>query len=86
MGAVKPHRGAVVLGLAIAGLLCCGPLALVAFFMGRADLAEMDAGRMDPTGRSTTNAGRIVGLVAIILFVVQLLFVALNWNTIFTTP
>jgi hypothetical protein len=72
-----------VLGLAIAGILCCGPLAIVAFFLGRNDLAEMDAGRMDPSGRSTTNAGRIVGLVAIVLFVVQLVFVALNWSSLF---
>jgi hypothetical protein len=85
MGAVKPHRGALVLGLAIAGILCCAPLAFVAYFLGRADLAEIDAGRMDPTGRSTTNAGRIVGLVGMVLFVVQLLVLALNWSTFFAT-
>jgi hypothetical protein len=85
MGAVKPHRGALVLGLAIAGILCCAPLAFVAYFLGRADLAEIDAGRMDPTGRSTTDAGRIVGLVGMVLFVVQLLVLALNWSTFFAT-
>jgi hypothetical protein len=79
---VKPHRGAVVLGLAIAGILCCAPLAFVAFFLGRADLAEIDAGRMDPSGRGTTNAGRIIGLVGMVLFVVQLLFLALNWGSL----
>jgi hypothetical protein len=83
MGAVKPHRGALVLGLAIAGILCCAPLAFVAFFLGRTDLAEMDAGRMDPSGRSTTNAGRIVGIVGMVLFFVQLAYLALNWGTFF---
>ncbi|MCU0283296.1 MAG: hypothetical protein MUD13_05255 [Candidatus Nanopelagicales bacterium] len=85
MSAVKPHRGALVLGLALAGILCCAPLAFVAFFLGRADLAEMDAGRMDPSGRSTTNAGRIVGIVGMGLFLLQLGYLALNWGTLFPT-
>jgi hypothetical protein len=72
----------LVLGLALAGFLCCAPLSFVAFFLGRNDLAEIDAGRMDPTGRGTTNVGRILGLVGMIWFILQLAFVALNWGSI----
>lgn len=38
--------------------------------MGNGDLKEMDAGAMDPSGRSTTNAGRICGIIATILFAI----------------
>lgn len=68
MGGLRPHRAALILGLGIAGILCCGPLGIAALIMGNQDLAEMDAGRMDPSGRSTTNIGRILGIVAIVLW------------------
>jgi len=74
--AYRPHRSGLVLGLAIAGLLCCAPLSIVAFIFGRQDLAAMDAGQMDPSGRSTTNTGRILGLVGIVLLIVQVVWLA----------
>ncbi|MGB7982890.1 MAG: hypothetical protein WCF36_19070 [Candidatus Nanopelagicales bacterium] len=76
---VRPHRGTTVLALAILGLLFCSPLALVAFFMGRSDLAAMDAGTMDPSGRGTTNVGRILGLVGMVILAASVvLLVALG--------
>ena len=39
--------------------------------MGSNDLREMDAGTMDPSGRSTTNAGRICGIIAVILLILS---------------
>jgi hypothetical protein len=35
--------------------------------MGNADLREMDAGRMDASGRGITLAGKICGMVSVIL-------------------
>ena len=58
---LKPHRATLVLGLGIVGLLCCGPLGIVAYIFGKNDLAEMDAGVMDPSGRGTTNVGQDPG-------------------------
>ena len=75
---VQPHRGTTVLVLGILGLLVCSPLAFVAFFMGRNDLAAMDAGTMDPAGRGTTNVGRILGLVGMAILVVTLVAVLLS--------
>ena len=74
---VKPHRGTMILVFGIlslvlflVGSLCCFPLPLVGLIMGIVawvlavpDLKEMDAGIMDPTGRGTTNAGMICGIV-----------------------
>ena len=64
-----------MLGLGIVGLLCCGPLGIVAYIFGKNDLAEMDAGMMDPSGRGTTNVGRILGIVAIVLLVIQVVYI-----------
>lgn len=67
---MKPHRGTLILVLGILGLVLCAPLGIVAWIMGKGDLREMDAGAMDPTGRSLTNAGKICGLIATILMIV----------------
>ena len=72
---LKPHRATLVLGLGIVGLLCCGPLGIVAYLFGRNDLAEMDAGVMDPSGRGTTNVGKILGIVASVFLVLQVLYI-----------
>ena len=74
---MKPHRGVLVLVLAILGFVLCGPVtAIPAWIMGSADLKEMDAGTMDPTGRGMTTAGRILGIIQTILFIVVVLGLA----------
>ena len=67
---MKPHRGTLVLILGILGLVLCGPIGIAAWVMGSGDLKQMDAGLMDPSGRSTTNAGRICGIIATILTII----------------
>ena len=42
--------------------------------MGKNDLEEMDAGTMDPAGPGMTNAGKICGMIGIILACVGLAF------------
>ena len=37
--------------------------------MGNADLKEIDAGRMDPSGRELTNIGRILGIIGTVLMI-----------------
>lgn len=71
---MKPHRGTLILVLGILGFLVCFICGIFAWVMGSADLKEMDAGRMDPSGRSLTNAGRIIGIINIILVCVMILF------------
>ena len=67
---MKPHRGTMILVLGILGLLVCGPLGIAAWVMGNGDLKEIDAGTMDPSGRGTTQAGKICGMIATILMIV----------------
>ena len=74
----KPHRGVLILILGILGLVLCQLLGPVAWIMGKNDLAEMDAGRMDPEGRGLTQAGWICGIIATIFIVLGILgFVAM---------
>jgi len=61
----------MILVLGILGLVFCQILGIVAWVMGNGDLKEMDAGMMDPTGRGTTNAGRICGMIATILLIIS---------------
>jgi hypothetical protein len=72
----------LVLALGIVGLLCCGPVSIVAFLFGKKDLEEMNAGTMDPSGRSLTNIGRILGIVGMVYFVIQLVFLATNLGSL----
>lgn len=65
---MKPHRGGMILAYGVLGLIICPLLGISAWFMGGADLKEMKAHRMDSSGRSLTNAGRVLGMVGTILF------------------
>ncbi len=68
---VKPHRGVMILVLGILSFVVC-PLILgiVAWMMGNKDLEEMNAGTMDPEGKGLTQAGKIIGMVNVILVLI----------------
>jgi len=67
--------GAIELGL---GICCCSlplisiPLGAVAWILGQGDLAQMNAGQMDPDGRSNTHGGYICGIIGCCLGVLSL--------------
>ncbi len=63
----------MVLTLGILGLVLCAFCAPVALFMGKGDLRAMDAGRMDPAGRGTTQAGWILGIIGTVILCLQVL-------------
>lgn len=64
---LRPHRATLILIFGILGIVTCFAFGIAAFIMGGSDLKEMDAGRMDPSGREMTNAGRILGIISICL-------------------
>ena len=71
-GALKPHRGGLVLTLGILGLAVCVICGIIAWVMGKNDLREIAAGTMDPSGRGLTNAGKMCGMISVILACVGL--------------
>jgi hypothetical protein len=72
-----PHRGSVILTLGILGLVVCPLLGIAAWQMGNDDLRHMEYGRMEPSGRDLTSAGRLMGMVATGIFVFQIIVICL---------
>jgi len=79
-GGLKPHRGGLVLGLGIGGIvlsICCALigliLSIVAIVFARGDLAAMQRGEMDPAGLGKTKGGMICGIVGIILSIINII-------------
>jgi hypothetical protein len=67
---LTPHRGVLILVLGILGIVCCFICGIIAWVMGNGDLREMDAGRMDPSGRGLTQAGKVCGMISVILLII----------------
>ena len=59
------HRGALILVLGIMSFVVCPLCGVASWVMGKADMEQMDAGRMDPEGRGLTQAGKICGMVSV---------------------
>ena len=64
-----PHRGRMILGLALASCL----IPFVSFWasiMGTRDLRRMQLGRMESSGESLTRAGQVIATVASMMWIV----------------
>ena len=72
---LRPHRGVLILVLGILSIVCCFICGIIAWVMANKDLKELAAGTMDPAGLGLTKAGKICGLVGI---VVQLAWLVLQ--------
>ena len=60
----------MILVFGILGFVVCPIFGIAAWVMGKGDLKAIDQGLMDPEGRGLTNAGKICGMVSVILAVV----------------
>ena len=67
---MKPHRGTLILILGILSLIICQPVGIAAWIMGNADLKQIAAGTMDPEGKSLTQIGKILGIIAVVRMVI----------------
>jgi hypothetical protein len=70
---LQPHRGQMIMIMGILSFVVAGLiLGPIAWIMGNNDLKEMREGRMDPSGESETNTGRICGMISTILHIAGL--------------
>ena len=69
----QPHRGVLILVLGILGIAVCLPLGIAAWVMGNSDLAAMARGEMDRSGEGMTNAGKVCGIISVVLAAVGVL-------------
>ncbi len=74
--AMAPHHGVLILVFGILSWLVCVIFGIVAWVMANSDLRAMQEGRMDPTGEGLTKAGKIVGMISVILSIVGI-FIAI---------
>ncbi|MEP6814051.1 MAG: DUF4190 domain-containing protein [Marmoricola sp.] len=63
-------QATTVLVLGILGLVLCGVIAPFAWTMGNRVQGEIDASRGTLGGRSSANAGRIMGIIGTVLLIV----------------
>lgn len=70
---LQPHRGTLILIFGILGLTTCGIFGILAWIWAADDLRKMDEGRMDPSGQGLTKAGKVMGIITVILHVVGIL-------------
>ncbi len=68
--ALPPHRGTMILVLGILGIVVCVICGIIAWVMGNTDLKAMAAGQMDPMGEGITRAGKICGIISVVLNVI----------------
>lgn len=87
----EQSQSTTILVLGILGIICCGPLGIAAWIMGNNELEAIDSGRRNPEGRSTANAGRIMGIIASVLMILGVLFFVgliifgVSFSTLFDT-
>jgi len=63
----EASQATTALVLGILGIICCAPLAIVAWVMGNNELEGIRAGRRNPANEATANASRILGIIGTVL-------------------
>jgi len=69
-GYSRKSNAGLSLGLAIAGVFCCGPLSIAGLIMGHSEMKSIDQGLTAPASRGTAKAAFIVGIVGTTIMVV----------------
>ncbi|WP_239489113.1 DUF4190 domain-containing protein [Luteitalea sp. TBR-22] len=64
---------AVVVG--VLGIVCCGFLAPVAWYLGNEELKHIDAGRIAESNRGMAQVAKILGIIGTILLGLALLWI-----------
>lgn len=75
----RPHRGGMILAFSIIAWVMgvvIGPIfSIIALVMANADLREIAAGRMDPSGEGLTRSGKIISIIHLAFSGVVIVFV-----------
>jgi cellobiose-specific phosphotransferase system component IIC len=64
---------ALILG--ILGILCCQLLAPIAWYLGNQELRSIKEGRSAAAGQGFASAGKIMGIIGTVLFVLSLIWI-----------
>jgi hypothetical protein len=75
---LEPHRGGLILALALIGIFACDILSIVAVVMAIIDLQKMNRGVMDASGRGLVIAGLVIVVAKFLLVAAFVVFAMLN--------
>jgi hypothetical protein len=85
---MRPHRATMILILGVLGFVFA-PFGFAAVWLARRDLRAMAAGTMDRSGEQLTRFGRLLGIIAGIVWAIKWtiliclgVVVYLNWETV----
>ena len=72
-------QATTVLVLGILGIVACGVLAPIAWYMGSKAMAEIDATPGAYSGEGEVRTGRILGIVGSVLFALMVVFLIIGF-------
>jgi hypothetical protein len=78
----EQSQATLVLVLGILSIVCCGPLGIAAWIMGNSEIQAIDARRRPPENRATANAGRICGIIGLVVWGIGLVLSLLGLLTL----
>ena len=73
--APRSSNATTILVLGILSLVVCAVLGPIAWWMGHAELRQIDAGLVSRNDRGTVNAGYICGIIGSVLMLISILFI-----------
>jgi TRAP-type C4-dicarboxylate transport system permease small subunit len=75
--AQQSSKATMALVLGVLGIICCGLLAPVAWYMANDELKSIDAGRIADSNRGMAQVAKILGIIGTILLGLAILWVVL---------
>ncbi len=70
IGFLAPHRGSLIVTMGVLAWVTCPVFSVFAWVMGASDVRDMRHGTMDSGGLQQTQAGMVLGMVNVILWMV----------------
>ncbi len=68
IGYLQPHRSSLVMTMGVLAWVTCPLFSVFAWVLGAADVRDMRNGAMDPGGLAQTQAGMVLGMVNVIMW------------------
>ncbi len=81
----RKSQATTALVLGILGLVCCGVLAPIAWYLGNEELKAINAGQLPATTEGMARAGMILGIIGTILLAIGLAFLLFGGGLAFLT-
>ena len=75
--ATQSSKATTSLVIGVLGIICCGLLAPIAWYMANEELKNIDAGRVAESNRGMAQVAKILGIIGTILLALGLLWVIL---------